>query len=231
MLEQGLALDDGSDDALRATLRKAIRQALRGGEISSLLDCLAAFAERGRAEQVLWAARGLLDGLLGSSQTEAIEQVAALHLQACRLAPPDPMVLAAELLRRERELDAFAGADHRYAAQLGAMGREEFRRLAEIAWRHVQPSTPDRRAADDADPARARLAALMERIAGNDIDARIAVRSKTLTSLADYQAIVALCRRHGRKAEAKHWAEEAAWSFPSRRENARPPARAARGRR
>lgn len=231
-LDRLLALDDGEDEVLFAGLRKALLRALRAGEGAAFLDQLAGLAERGRAGLALRLAGAALDRLRGATAPALAERAAALHLQACQLARPDGVSLAAELLQRERELDAFARADERYGALLGAAGRAEFRRLAEIAWRLVPPSTPDRRAPDAGEAARARLTAIMDRFAAaaGDLDARIAIRAKTLTSLADYQAIVALCRRHGRQAEAKRWAEEAAWSFPSRRENARPPARAARGR-
>jgi hypothetical protein len=232
-LDRALALDDGDDDALFAGLRRALGRALRSGEAAGWLDHIEGLTERGRAGLALRLVGELLDRLRGSAAAALAERAAAIHLAACRPVRPETTTLAAELFRRECELDAFARADERYAALLGDAGRAEFRRLAEIAWRQVRPSTPDRRAADDGDPARARLAAILDRFAtaAGDLDARIAIRARTLTTLANYQAIVALCRRHGRKAEAKRWAEEAEWQFATRRENAPARAAAARGRR
>jgi hypothetical protein len=232
-LDRALELDDGDDDALFASLRKALVRRLRAGEAPAWLDHVARLAERGRPALALRLAGEALDRLRGSSNATLVERAAAIHLATCQAARPDPLALAIELLGREREHDAFAGADQRYAVLLGKVGRAEFRRLAGIAWAQVQPSTPDRRAGDESDPARARLAAILDRFAAadGDLDARIAIRAKTLGTLADYQAIVALCRQHGRKAEAKRWAEEAEWQFPTPRENAPARAAAARGRR
>jgi hypothetical protein len=99
---------------------------------------------------------------------------------------------------------------------LGEAGLAEYRRLATGAWQKVKPlRAHDQRAADDEFGVRYQLAAILEDFAerDGDVDARIAIRARTLSSAYSYLGLAQLCLEHDRRDEAVKWAEEGLWQF------------------
>jgi len=147
---------------------------------------------------------------------ELIARASDIHLRACLAAKPDPIELARDLYAREvdSEWDFFHGASETYADVLGEVGLAEYRRLAVEAWQKLGPLHPRSRD-EDRFGLRSRLASILESFAerDGDLDARIAIRRKDLSTAYDYLEIARLCREHGRDAEALKWAEEGLWQF------------------
>lgn len=154
------------------------------------------------------------DGQGGGVYAKACE----IHLAACRASKPEPVALARELFGREvdSDWDFFHGASETYADVLGDAGLAEYRRLANEAWRTIKPlRAGGRQVHDDQFSARYRLGAVLECIAARDgdVDARIAIRAKDLSTAYAYLGIAQLCLSHSRDAEALKWAEEGLWQF------------------
>jgi uncharacterized Zn finger protein len=143
-----------------------------------------------------------------------------VHLEACLNARPDPVALAQELFAREIDSDweFFHGASETYADALGESGLAEYRRLAEKAWQKIQPRWQGKRGADEEFGARYRLGSILESFAerDGDLDARIAIRAKDLSSAYSYLGIAQLCLDHDRKSEALKWTEDGLWEFEDR---------------
>jgi uncharacterized Zn finger protein len=155
------------------------------------------------------------DGQGGGVYAKACE----IHLAACRASKPEPVALAQELFGREvdSDWDFFHGASETYADVLGDAGLAEYRQLANEAWRTIKP-LGGRQVHDDQFSARYRLAAVLECFAARDgdVDARIAIRAKDLSTAYAYLEIAQLCLDHGREADGLKWAEEGLWQFEDR---------------
>jgi uncharacterized Zn finger protein len=239
-LELAAAMATADEPKLFAEFKKAITDATRtsgyieyrkarawADKISGLLDQISGLTKAGRAELVL----RLLDhfflrmdeALLNIDDSDGeggavYAKACQIHLEACDQAKPDPIALARELFARERETDwdFFYGASDTYADVLGDTGLAEYRRLAGEAWQGIKPLRAGQRRTDFEEASdRDRLAAMLERFAerDGDVDARIAIRSKNLSSAYDYFGIAQLCVDNGRDAEAMKWAEEGTWQF------------------
>lgn len=172
----------------------------RGGEVVDL------------AEHALGAAEHALeyvddsDGEMGS----VIERLEELHIQACRLAAPDPVALADRLFRRELEgqWDVFDRAVVRYAEILGDAGLARYRELAEERWASVPALAPG----EDSEQrwtTRFRITRIMEALAelSGSLAEQIAVRERDLASGYRFLQIAELCRSHGDHDAALGWAE------------------------
>lgn len=239
-LELASAVETAGDDALFAQFKKAITEATRAhgyieyGEaaawaekVKRLLDQIANLIAGGRAELVLrlldhffkrmdqsLSSMDDSDGEGGAAYAKACE----IHLAACSKAKPDPVALARELFKREMESewDFFDGASESYASVLGDAGLAEYRRLASEEWLSIKPLRPGgQRLHDEQFRARDRLGAILERFAerDGDVDARIAIRMKSLGTAYDYLGIAQLCLASKREAEATKWAEDGLWLF------------------
>lgn len=239
-LELAITVETANDDTLFTQFKKAITQATRThsyieyGEagawaenVNHLLDQIAALIAGGRAKLVLrlldyffarmdQALQSIDDsnGEGGAVYAKACE----IHLAACSEAKPEPVTLARELFRHETESDwdFFGGASETYAHLLADPGLAEYRRLASEAWQSIKPVRPGgQRLHDEQSGARYRLGAILERFAerDGDIDARIAIRTKSLASAYDYLAIAKLCLDNKREADATKWAEDGLWQF------------------
>jgi uncharacterized Zn finger protein len=239
-LELAAAVATADEPMLFAQFKKAITEATRTADyleygevgawadkIKRLLDQISALIRAGRAELVLRLLdhfflrmdEALLsiddsDGEGGAVYTYACE----IHLEACGQAKPDPIALARDLFAREleSEWDFFYAASETYADVLGEAGLAEYRRLASEAWQGIKPvraggGRADDEQFDDRHTLRAILESFAER--DGDVDARIALRSKNLSSSYDYLGLAQLCVDHGRDAEAIKWAEEGIWRF------------------
>ena len=126
------------------------------------------------------------------------------------LAQPDPTDLARRLFAFElknSDLDFCSGAAARYKDALGQEGLTEYRRLAEAEWAQT--------ATKGVAPSRI-ITSIMEYLAraDGDLDALIAIKSRTLTSAYHYLDIAEICRKAERSDEALAWAEKGLLAFP-----------------
>lgn len=239
-LEFAAELNDADDKALTALIRKAITDATRtrgfveyreardwAKGVERVLDRVAHLALYGKAEMALAALDHFFDRMekalneIDDSDGHASGVVARacdIHIAACGKLKPDPLKLARDLFRREieSEWDFFHAASETYADVLGEKGLAEYRRLASEAWQAIKPRRGGVRSVHEDDSgARRRIADILERFAERegDLDARIAIRAKDLSSAYAYLGIAELCASHGRKAEALKWAEDGLWQF------------------
>src|SRR5690606_32058727 len=114
-----------------------------------------------------------------------------LHLQACRVAEPEPRDLARRLFEWELHtgFDTFFNAAATYADILGTEGLATYRHLAEVEWAKLPAVAPGAR--DDYDSARFRVTAIMEALAraAGDLEALVAIKAKDLSHAYDFLAI------------------------------------------
>lgn len=191
---------------------------LKNGHAAAVVE-LAEFAllELDRSSEMIDTGDGALNAIYDDLQQ--------YHLEACRVAKPDPEALAARLLTYELEggLGVFNNAINTYAEALGPMGVAAWRRLLIQEWSRlpvVGAGTGGGHAMEEAqssiDYRRFQLNALMERVArsAGDTDALIAVKQRDLTSAHDFLALADLHLSAGRPEEAVQWAERGVAAFP-----------------
>jgi uncharacterized Zn finger protein len=239
-IELAAMVATADDQTLFVQFKKAITEATRmhgfveyrearawAAKIERVLEQIEAMIQSGRADLILRLLDHFYarmddalnniddsDGQGGGVYAKACE----IHLAACRASKPEPVALAREMFGREvdSDWDFFHGASETYADVLGDAGLAEYRRLANEAWRTIKPlRAGGRQVHDDQSSARYRLGAVLECFAARDgdVDARIAIRAKDLSTAYAYLGIAQLCLSHGRDAEALKWAEEGLWQF------------------
>ena len=235
-LEIASAADGADDKTLAARLDKAINQATaaRGyieyGEVGGwaegvdeALDAIDALDSR-HDRLVLKLAERAIDRIeraiefIHDSDGECgalLERARDMHCGAARGARPDPMALARDLFERETGdgYGTFDGAAWLYADVLGEAGLAEYRRLATEAWEKLPPLTAHSRqkAQGDYDG----LAGILDRFAerDGDVEMRIALRAKDLSSPWKYLELAEFCLKHKGANKALRWAEEGLWTF------------------
>ena len=235
-LEIASAVDSADDKTLAARLNKAIDQATatRGyveyGEaggwatgVDEALDILDALESR-HDRLVLTLAEHAIDRIESAIESiddsngecsELLERARDIHIRAARGARPDPVALAGDLFERETGdgYGTFDGAAWLYADVLGEAGLAEYRRLASEAWEKLPPlaGPSARRAEGDYDG----LSGILDRFAerDGDVEARIALRAKDLSSPWKYFELAEFCLKHKGVNEALRWAEEGLWTF------------------
>lgn len=155
--------------------------------IHQVLTALRELLDDGHAEVVIELALHAVDraedalGYVDDSDgymSGIAEDLAALHLDACVAAPPDPMLLARILFERELtggDLDVFYGSASRYADVLEDRGLAEYRRLAGKAWAALPALGPGNKRSYDAP--RLRVTNMMLALAevAGDVDRVVAV--------------------------------------------------------
>ena len=160
------------------------------------------------------------DGNCGS----ILERARDIHLAAARAARPAPLQLARDLFAREMEqgYGAFDGAAALYADALGDAGLAEYRRLAAEAWDKL-PARSGRREGREFNADYHRLRDILDFFAerDGDVETRIALRAKDLSSPWSYLQLAEFCRSQGRKEEALRRAEEGLWLFEDGRPDER----------
>jgi len=241
-LETAAAMAGADDKSIVASARKAIDKATRtrgmvdyyaagdwAEEVSTALDPLDDLLTAGRAGLALELAEHAIDRIeaalenIDDSNGECggvLCRAQEVHLAAARAANPNPVRLAEALFVREMkgQYDTFDGAASAYAEVLGEEGLAEYRRLADEAW---ATPPPDDGGGDELqlDGAYFRLKSILDFFAerDGDVDARIALRAKDLTSPASYLQLAQFCLEQGRADEALRWAEEGLWVFEDRR--------------
>lgn len=229
------AADEPDEKALVARFRTAIDSATRTNGflpyqeargwaqgVEDVLDRIAHLVERGHAGIVLQLLDRFMERIEASIEevddsdghfTDLVDRAREIHLAACREAKPDVLQLARALFARERESDwgFFDAAKDAYADVLGGTGLAELHRLAEAAWQKIKPlARGDDRVHDEQFSDRHRLGGVLEWFAerNGDVEARIAIRAKDLSSLHAYLGLAELCLQHRRKPEALKWLED-----------------------
>ena len=202
----------GVDEALDAV------EPLASGRHAALALMLAerAIERIERAIESIDDSDGHCSGLLHRAQK--------IHLGAASRLRPDPVELARDLFAREMEddYDVFHGAVRAYAEVLGESGLAEYRRLADAAWQKL-PARRGRRSADEFPTDFYRLAGILDFFAERegDVDARIALRAKDLSSPWSYLQLAEFCLSQKRSVEALRYAEEGLWIFEDGRQDER----------
>ena len=243
-LEIASAADGADDKTLAVRFNKAIDQATatRGyveygeaggwaGGVDEALDALDALDSR-HDRLVLKLAERAIDRIESAIESiddsdgecgNLLERARDIHIRAARGARPDPMALARDLFERETGdgYGMFDGAAWLYADVLGEAGLAEYRRLATEAWEKLPPLTGRSRekAEGDYDGLSGILDSFAER--DGDVEARMALRAKDLSSAWKYLELAEFCLRHKGGKEALRWAEEGLWTFEDAPSDAR----------
>lgn len=245
-LDLAAAAVHGDEGALEARLRRAIDTATdtRGyvdhyetrawvDGVAAALDSIAEIVGAGRAAPALRLAEYALERIDAAIEdivdsdgctVMLLGRARDFHLNACRAAKPDPLELARDLFAREIEedYDTFRGAAHLYADCLGEEGLGEYRARAEAAWEALPP----RGGVHSGGGFNNDYSVLMDILdyfaeRGGDVEARIALRRKDLSSQWKYLVLVEFCRANDRAEEALRHAEEGLWMFEDERRDER----------
>ncbi len=195
-------------------------------EVEAVLADLDALLESGFAAEVVDLAEvalGELNGSVGHVDDsdghlyDLFERAMALHLDACRHARPDPVILAEKLVRwaLEYELDRYLGAVSDYAPVLGDDGLAAYRTLAEEHWAGVPTLSPgdDRR---EGFTDRFRIRTIMEHLAAatGGLDELLEVMARDQSSGYAFLRLAEVCRDHDRDDLALGWTEQGRAAFP-----------------
>jgi uncharacterized Zn finger protein len=237
-LDMASAVAKGDAKTFEARLRKAIDGATRTGAyvdyreaprwrdgVDAALDAVADLATGGHAGVALKLVERAIerieaafeaiddsDGHLGA----LLEHARDIHLAAASAVRPEPVALARDLFERETNSDfeTFFGAAELYADVLGDKGLAEYRRLAAAAWDKL-PARSGKVRGGDTSFGSFRLMHILDFFAGRDgdVDARVALRAKNLSSQWDYLQLAEFCLSQGRGEEALRRAEEGLWLF------------------
>ncbi len=240
-LDSAAVPKDADDRTLRARLRKAIDRAIGisdfvsyreasdwASQVESVLDTIAELASVRAAvaiELAEYAIKGIEQAIGSIDNSDGhcgalLECAGDIHLAATCELRPEPVKLARELFVREMEDDygIFNGAMVRYADALGEAELAEYRRLATEAWTKLRSRGRGRAQSEGSENGN-QLMSILDFFAerDGDIDARIALRTKDLSSQWKYLQLAEFCRAQGRKDEALRRAEEGLWMFEDER--------------
>lgn len=148
---------------------------------------------------------------------DLLHQIAALHLNACRAAPPEPTAFGKQFFALQMLDDWGLLAFDDYAPFLQDSGLRAFRALAEKEWRKVPTRGPQDTEAR-MNTSYYRITSLMESLArhAGDVDALVAIKSRDLTSPYYFLQIAELLAKADRHDDALAWAERGHKAFPER---------------
>jgi tetratricopeptide (TPR) repeat protein len=238
-LDMAAAAVHADDKTLQARLRKAIDGATRTGgfvdyreaagwavDVDSTLDALADLVSGGRASLAMDLAERAIERIelavehIDDSDGHCnalLNRARDIHLAAARAVRPEPVQFARKLFVREMDGDygTFDGAVALYADVLGEKGLAEYRRLAAEAWTKLPPRSGDARKPHEFSIGYDRLKNILDFFAERegDLEARIALRAKDLSSPWSYLQLVEFCLSQGGAEEALRRAEEGLWLF------------------
>jgi len=154
------------------------------------------------------------DGEMG----DVLRRLQDLHLAACELERPDPVVLAGRLFAWELdgEWDVFTGAALTYADVLGEAGIAEYRRRAEVEWAKVPPLKPGSDVGRSFAGRRFRVTSIMESLAraAGDVDELVTIMGRDLSSPYAFLEVARVCLKAGHADQALEWAERGVRAFP-----------------
>jgi len=236
-LDIAAAAAKADDKTIEARLRKAVDDATRVvdfvdyGEaadwaegVDSVLDAVASIVSSGRASLALKLVERAIDriekatGSIDDSDGHCgalLDRARDIYLDAAHTARPEPLQFARDLFAREMadEYGTFTGAVELCAEVLGENGLAEYRRLASAAWEKLPPRHG--RGQQESEIEYDRLAGILDFFAerDGDVDARIALRAKKLSSPWRYLQLAEFCVAMGRPDEALRQAEEGLWMF------------------
>jgi hypothetical protein len=233
-LDIASAADGADDKTLAARLNKAIDQATatRGyveygeaggwaGGVDEALDALDALDSRHDrllfklAERAIDRIESAIESIDDSNGEcgALLERARDMHIRAAHGARPDPVALARDLYERETGdgYGTFDGAAWLYADVLGEAGLAKYRRLATEAWERLPPRRGPQKSEGDYEGLSGILDTFVER--DGDVEARIALRAKDLSSPWKYLELAEFCLGQKSANEALRWAEEGLWTF------------------
>ena len=245
-LELATTALDANDATLEPRLRKLLDNATRmrgyveygeasdwAAKVDAVLDAIEKLASTTRAGIAFKLAERAIDRIVAAIESiddsdghcgGLLERARDIHLEAAQTARPDAVELARDLFARQMsdEYDTFHAAVALYADVLGEQGLNEYRRLAAKAWEKL-PSRRAGREQDDVSDDCRRLIGILDFFAerAGDVETRIALRAKDLSSPWQYLQLAQFCREHGREQEALRRAEEGLWVFEDGRPDER----------
>jgi uncharacterized Zn finger protein len=246
-LDIAAAAKQGDEKTIESRLRKAIDGATRmkgfmeyrevsrwAANVEAVLDAIADLVSGGPGGLALKLVERAIDRIAHAAQSlddsdghcaALLHRACEIHLAAARMARPNPVQLARDLFARETEGvdETFSGAAALYADVLGEEGLGEYRRLASRAWEKLRPRSAALRAQQSFDYGSHRLMTILDYFAerDGDVDARIALRAKDLSSPWQYLQLAEFCRSQGREDEALRRVEEGLWMFEDDRPDKR----------
>jgi len=142
-----------------------------------------------------------------------------LHLQACRLAKPDPQALAERLFRMEispandySDINSIA-----YRDLLGEAGLRRYRELAEAEWAKIGFRDGD----SPYDFQRYRITRIMEFLAeaSGNVEELLAIKARDLSTAYRYLTIAEIWAANNQDDKALEWAERGLHAFPTATDN------------
>ncbi|MHC4715549.1 MAG: SWIM zinc finger family protein [Planctomycetota bacterium] len=228
----------GTDGLNVAAYRKAITDATRAGGgfvdyrdapafargIEMTVDSIQELLDEGHASEVIGLTEHALarceqalgamddsDGCMG----EILGRLQDIHHSACVGAKPEPEELARRLFCWEVETgwDTFYGAAETYSDVLGPEGLTVYDQLARAMWDELPALGPGDKGSFDGN--RFRLTSIMESLAkaSGDIDERVAVMSKDLSSAYKFLQIAEVYGQARQHRKALAWAERGLEAF------------------
>jgi uncharacterized Zn finger protein len=238
-LDMAAAAAQESGQALEARLIKSLDAATRThgfiawreasgwvAGVEDVLDMIAGLACDSRAGLALKLAERAIDRIevamndIDDSDGHCgglLARARDIHLAAARRVRPSPEEFASHLFTREMSdgYGTFDRALRHYADVLGEEGLAEYQRLAAAAWDELPSRVPGSKEKHEYSSTYNRLAAILDYFAERDGDtsARIALRTKDLSSPWSYYQLAEFCLSHGRNGEALKWADEGLWQF------------------
>jgi hypothetical protein len=194
--------------------------------VDDVLDTIAELAKDHRAGLALKLAERAferIEGAIGAIDDSdghcgcLLGRARDIHLAAARSSRPDPVDLARDLFKREMRdhYGTFCRVVEKYADVLGDEGLSEYRHLAAGAWDQLPRRIAGSNEKYEDSSAYGQLTDILDFFAerDGDLDARIALRTKDLSSAWSYYRLAEFCRTHDRNEEALKWAEEGLWLF------------------
>jgi uncharacterized Zn finger protein len=189
-------------------------------DIEAAINGIEGLLELGEASAVVelceCGLNGLADAVEDTDDSDGyihslMEELQALHLQACQRARPDPVALGEKLflLEWKSACGEWHGAAEKYQQVLGAKGLEAFRKRAEMEWARASEPTGEPGYHDEN---RSRLTSIMESLAtqSGDLEQLVAILGSDLSSAHQYLRIARLYHQAAKHEEALDWAQRGA---------------------
>jgi tetratricopeptide (TPR) repeat protein len=220
-IDAAIDTDDDVDYASASSWAEGVEEALEAiEELQPGRSGIALKLARHAIDRIERALDGIDDSDGHGSQllTHADE----IHLAAATEHRPEPVEFARDLFARDMESQygMSESSVEAYQDVLGEPGLAEYRRLAETAFRKC---TARSRQAEDDTVDLDRLVRIMDFFAerDGDVEARIALRRRDLSSPYRYLSLAQFCLEHQRQREALSYAEEGLWTFEDERQDER----------
>jgi len=155
----------------------------------------------------------------GGAFGDLLRSIAALHLKACRAAPPQPKAFGKQLFDLMLADDWGLVHFEDYAPLLDDAGLKTFRARAEREWARVPEfHEGDKNGGHRRPTEHFQITRIMETLArhAGDVDALVAIKSRDLAHPYRFLEIAEILVEAGRRDEALAWAERGQNAFPDR---------------